>query len=54
MANLKYFIWLATRKGFRAGELWELLSRFHSPEAVYFAERAEYELLGIAGARRES
>lgn len=54
MANLKYFLWLATRKGFSAGELWELLSRFSSPEALYFAERAEYELLGISGARRES
>ena len=54
MANLKYFLWLTTRKGFRAGELWELLSRFNSPEAVYYAEGAEYELLGINGVRRES
>lgn len=54
MANLKYFLWLTTRKGLRAGEPWELLSRFGTPEAVYFAERAEYELLGIAGARLES
>lgn len=54
MANLKYFLWLTTRKGLSTGEPWELLSRFGTPEAVYFAERAEYELLGITGAKRES
>lgn len=54
MANLKYFLWLTTRKGLSTGEPWELLSRFGTPEAVYFAERAEYALLGITGAKRES
>lgn len=54
MANLKYFLWLTTRKGLGAREPWELLSRFGTPEAVYFADGAEYELLGIAGTRREA
>lgn len=54
MANLKYFLWLATRKGLGTGEPWELLSRFGSPEAVYFAEGAEYELLGIGGIKRKA
>lgn len=54
MANLKYFLWLTTRKGLDTGEPWELLSRFGTPEAVYFAERAEYELLGLTGVKRKS
>lgn len=54
MANLKYFLWLTTRKGLGTGEPWELLSRFGTPEAVYFAERAEYELLGLTGVKRKS
>lgn len=54
MANLKYFLWLTTRKGLSTGEPWELLSRFGTPEAVYFAEEAEYELLGLAGIKRKS
>lgn len=54
MANLKYFLWLTTRKGLGTGEPWDLLSRFGTPEAVYFAEGAEYELSGVTGAKRES
>lgn len=54
MANLKYFLWLTTRKGLRPGEPWELLSRFGTPEAAYFAEGGEYELMGISGAKRET
>lgn len=54
MANLKYFLWLTTRKGLGVGEPWELLTHFGTPEAAYFAQRAEYELLGITGQRRES
>lgn len=54
MANLKYFLWLTTRKGLRPGEPWDLLSQFGSAEAVYFAETAEYELLGLPGAKRQS
>lgn len=47
MANLKYFLWLTTRKGFQPGETGALLSHFGTPEAVYFAEGEEYELLGL-------
>ncbi len=52
MANLKYFLWLTTRKGFQAGEASALLSHFGTPEAVYFAPEEEYGLLGIMGDKR--
>ena len=48
MANLKYFLWLTTRKGFQPGEANGLLSHFGTPEAVYFAQREEYDLLGLS------
>lgn len=54
MANLKYFLWLTTRKGFQPGEGSVLLSQFGTPEAVYFAEGQEYELLGLSAAKRRS
>jgi len=54
MANLKYFLWLTTRKGLRPGEPWDLLSRFGTAEAVFFAERPEYELLGLPEAKLRS
>ena len=54
MANLKYFLWLTQRKGFQPGEASALLSRFGTPEAVYFAQREEYELLGLSGMKIEA
>ena len=54
MANLKYFLWLTQRKGFQPGEASALLSRFETPEAVYFAQREEYELLGLSGMKIEA
>lgn len=52
MANLKYFLWLTTRKGFQPGEFSALLSHFGTPEAAYFAPAEEYGLLGLAGPRQ--
>ena len=45
MATLKYWLWLTTRRGFRPADCLGLLEHFGSPEAVYFADPAEYELL---------
>ena len=39
---LKYWVWLATRKNVGARNLWELLRRFGTPKAVYFADQADY------------
>ena len=47
MANLKYFLWLTTRRGFQPGEPNALLDYFGTPEAVYFAESGEYDLLNL-------
>lgn len=47
MANLKYFLWLTTRKGLSTGEAGALLSYFGTPEAAYFAPEEEYDLLGL-------
>ena len=54
MANLKYFLWLTTRKGFQPGEANTLLSHFGTPEAVYFAQREEYDLLGLAEGKKRA
>ena len=45
MANLKYWIWLTTRKGLAGQNLKRVLEHFGSPEHVYFSDRAEYELV---------
>lgn len=52
MANLKYFLWLTTRKGFSTGEAVRLLAHFGTPEAVYFAQEEEYALLGLSAGKR--
>lgn len=54
MANLKYFLWLTTRKGFQPREAGELLAHFGTPEAVYYADPEEYALLGLSQARRSA
>lgn len=54
MANLKYFLWLTQRKGFQPGEASALLAHFGTPEAVYFAQGEEYDLLRLSeGKKRE-
>lgn len=45
MANLKYWLWLTTRKGLAGQNLKRVLEHFGSPEHVYFSDRAEYELV---------
>lgn len=54
MANLKYFLWLTTRKGFQIGEVNALLSHFGTPEAVYFAQGEEYDLLGLPEGKKRA
>lgn len=52
MAQLKYWVWLTTRKGFGPSETFRLLDQFGSPERAYFADPAEYDLLELSGDRR--
>lgn len=47
MATLKYWLWLTTRRGLSPGEILDVLGRFGTPEAVYFADPGEYDLLPI-------
>ena len=54
MANLKYFLWLTTRKGLRPEDPNLLLSHFGTPEAVYFAEGEEYDLLGLPTGKQKA
>lgn len=54
MANLKYFLWLTGRKGFRPEELRLILAHFGTPEAVFFADRAEYDLLELPEVKRRA
>lgn len=54
MANLKYFLWLTQRKGFQLGEASALLAHFGTPEAVYFAQREEYDLLGLPEGKKRA
>ncbi len=50
---LKYWVWLATRKGMGARSAYLVARHFVTPEAAYFADSAAYE--AIAGIRgRES
>ena len=51
MANLHYFLWLTTGKGFQPGDPWKLLQRFGTPEAIYFAAPEEYALAGLSPAK---
>lgn len=52
MAQLKYWVWLTTRKGFGPAETFRLLDHFGSPERAYFADPAEYGLLELEDGRR--
>jgi len=45
MANLKYWLWLTTRKGLVGQHLKRVLEHFGSPEHAYFSDAAEYELV---------
>lgn len=48
MAELRYWVWLATRKGLSARKLNELLRYYDSPEEIYFVSKGNYpKELGI-------
>lgn len=42
MSNLKYWLWLAGRRGLAGQHTMRVLERFGTPEQVYFAGSAEY------------
>ena len=46
MSELKYWLWLTSRRGASRQGLMELLSHFGTPESAYFADRQAYEQLG--------
>lgn len=54
MSQLKYWVWLNTRQGVGPVETFRLLERFGTPEAVYFADREEYERAEVRAKRLES
>ena len=54
MAAISYLIWLTTRDSIRADMAVNLLRHFGTAEAVYYADRAEYDLLRIPPRLRDS
>ena len=55
MANLKYWLWLAGRKGLVGQNLKCVLDHFGSPERVYFSDAGEYGLVeGVPKAALQS
>lgn len=48
MSSLKYWLWLATRKGIGVQGMHTVLERFGTPEQAFFADPEEYELLPSA------
>ena len=49
MSTLKYWLWLSGRKGLAPRDSLLVLGHFGSPEAAYFADRGEYDLLPLSG-----
>lgn len=54
MANLKYFLWLTTRKGLQSEDANRIIAHFGTPEGAYFADETEYELMGLPPAKRKA
>lgn len=48
MADLKYWLWLTTRKGMNPVKILSLLDYFVTPERIYYADREEYELNALS------
>ncbi|MGN0985347.1 MAG: DNA-processing protein DprA [Candidatus Enterenecus sp.] len=46
MSNLKYWLWLADRKGLAGQTGVRVLNYFGSPERVYFSDAKEYRMVG--------
>ena len=47
MTELKYWLWLSTRRGLGPARVLTVLDHFVTPERAYYADREEYELLPI-------
>lgn len=47
MSALKYWIWLAERRGIGAASAHKLLDLMGSPENIYFADREAYQDIGV-------
>ena len=45
MSSMKYWLWLATRKGIGVQGMHTVLERFGTPEQAFFADPEEYDLL---------
>ena len=45
MSSLKYWLWLATRRGMGVQGMHAVLDHFGTPERVFFADPEEYQLL---------
>ncbi len=52
MAELKYWLWLTSRRGMTPGKALMLLDHFVTPERVYYADREEYDLLPLNAGQR--
>ena len=47
MAELKYWLWLTTRKGLGPAGALAVLDHFSTPERAYFGEKEDYDLLPL-------
>lgn len=52
MSALKYWIWLASRRGLGAAGALTVLDYFVTPERAYYADREEYDMLPLRPAQR--
>ena len=48
MAELKYWLWLTSRKGMDSVRALKLLERFVTPEQVYYADQGDIAELGLS------
>ena len=48
MAELKYWLWLTSRKGMDSVRALKLLERFVTPEQVYYADEGDVDELGLS------
>ena len=53
MADLKYWLWLTTRKGMGGARALAVLDHFVTPERAYYADREDYETLPLPEATRQ-
>ena len=48
MAELKYWLWLTTRKGLGPAGALALIDYFTTPERAYYGDREDYESLPLS------